>query len=261
MKIRVALEKAAQHLNEAKTRHPNVTLVTPGAAAYMPVHRSVHIPMDTRQARDQRVVVGVDGAPEHKAYQFLRGKMALRIQQQGFNTVLITSPHPGDGKTLTTVNLALTCAGAYDQTVLVVDCDLRRPTVCRTLGVETRVGLGDYLLDHVPLHEVITWPGIEKMTLISGGAPVDRSAEVLGSKRMHALVKELKARYDNRLVLFDTPALLAFADTLALLPLVDSIILVVAEGSTRVQDLRKAIESVPEEKLLGVVLNRQKQGV
>ena len=110
-----------------------------------------------------------------------------------------------------------------------------------------------------PLSQVIIWPGIERLTLISGGEPVDNSAELLSANQMRRLVHELKHRYDDRMVIFDAPPLLGCADTLALLPLVDGVVVVVAESMTTLHDLGNALETVPKDKLIGLVMNRQKK--
>ncbi len=131
---------------------------------------------------------------ELEAYKVLRTRIQQTAKTKGWNTFLITSPNSGDGKTLTAINLALTFAKAYNQTVILVDCDLRRQNVHRMLGIESAAGLVDFLVDDKPLNEFIIWPGIEKLTLISGGRPLQNSAEILGSARMKSLIHELKTR-------------------------------------------------------------------
>ena len=101
---------------------------------------------------------------------------------------MITSPREAEGKTLTAVNLALTFAKAYNQTVMLVDCDLRRQEIHKTLGYECGIGLVDYLASDQDVKELITWPGIDQMTVISGGRTALNSAELLGSVRMKTLV-------------------------------------------------------------------------
>jgi non-specific protein-tyrosine kinase len=172
--------------------------------------------------------------------------------------VLVTSPSPGDGKTLTSVNLALTMARAYDQTVLLADCDLKRQGVHKILGIDSYMGLQDYLVDETPLEKIIVWPGVEKISLISGGSPAVNSAEILSSPRMKELVGELKSRYADRIVLFDAPPVLSGADTLALAPLVDCIVMVVSEGKTSMKDVQRSLDVIPSDKLLGFVINRQR---
>lgn len=194
---------------------------------------------------------------ELEAYKVLRTRIQQTAKTKGWNTFLITSPNSGDGKALTAINLALTFAKAYNQTVILVDCDLRRQNVHRMLGIESAAGLVDFLVDDKPLNEFIIWPGIEKLTLISGGRPLQNSAEILGSGRMKSLIHELKTRYDDRFVIIDAPPILSGADTMALAPCVDAILMVVKQSRTRMRDIKRAIEMIPQDKFLGYVLNRQ----
>jgi protein-tyrosine kinase len=103
---------------------------------------------------------------------------------------------------------------------------------------------------------VILWPKVDKLTLISGGGTINESAELLGSKRMQELVAEMKIRYLDRYVIFDTPPLLSGADALAFLQLIDGIVLVVEEGKTPIKEVEKALALIPKEKFLGFVLNK-----
>jgi non-specific protein-tyrosine kinase len=147
-------------------------------------------------------------------------------------------------------------AREFAKTVLLVDADLRMQSIHRYLGYQSRVGLIDYLEEKVPMNDIIVWPGIEKFTVISGNRVVEESSELMGSPRMQGLVAELKSRYDDRYVIFDVPPVLGGADALAFAPLVDCIILVVGAGVTRQQDLKSALELLPQEKVAGFVLNR-----
>jgi non-specific protein-tyrosine kinase len=97
---------------------------------------------------------------------------------------------------------------------------------------------------------------VEKMTLISGGQTLEGSSELLGSPRMKDLVAEMKTRYPDRFVIFDVPPVLSAADTIAFAPLVDHVLLVVQAGKTPLPEVKKALEMLPEEKILGIVLNR-----
>ncbi|HAM51702.1 MAG TPA: hypothetical protein DCP92_13845 [Nitrospiraceae bacterium] len=108
----------------------------------------------------------------------------------------------------------------------------------------------------MPVSELITWPGIEKMTLISGGRSFQESAEMLGSPRMKELIADMKGRYPERYIVFDIPAILTAADALAFAPLVDQVIVVVKAGKTSMNDIKRALKFLPKEKILGFVLNR-----
>jgi len=212
------------------------------------------VELDPQKVLENRCVCLSPDAPELGYYKLLRTRIQQQCRPRGWNTVMITSAIPGEGKTLTAVNLALTFAMAYNQTALLVDCDLRRQTIQRYLGLGNEKGLVDYLENGTKLEEVIVWPGVEKLTLISGGKPAFDSAELVGSQKMADLVVEMKTRYADRYIFFDVPPLLAGADALAFAPMVDCILMVV-NAKTPFQDLEKALELIPQEKFLGFVLN------
>jgi non-specific protein-tyrosine kinase len=193
-------------------------------------------------------------------YKLLRTQILQRTRTKGWNTVMITSPNPGEGKTTTAINLALTFAREFSNTVLLVDADLKQQAIHKKLGYTSPAGLSDYLLYDKPMNDLIVWPGIEKLTIISGGNIIDNSTELLGSSRMQELVHEMKNRYDDRYVLFDVPPLLAVADAVAFAPLVDAILMVVDEGKTTNNDIKTALQMIPRDKFLGFAINRQELG-
>ncbi len=267
MKLRKALDKAKKAREGAAPQpnllqRPKIEQSLPDNDWQPPVYsQSTRIELDADKVIENRCICIEPDAIEIDCYKVLRTKIQQLTEQRGWNTVLITSPHAGEGKTLTAVNLALTFSKAYNQTVLLVDCDLRFQNVHRILGFESDSGLIDYLVHDRPLKEFIIWPGIDKLTLISGGRTVQNSTELLGSPRMQKLMQEIKSRYDDRYVLFDAPPVLGSADTLALAPFVDCIVMVVEEGKTSTRDIQKAVGMLPQEKFLGFVLNRQKKAI
>ena len=195
-------------------------------------------------------------SPIMEHYKLLRTQILQRTRAKGWNTVMITSPNRGDGKTTTAINLALTFAREFSNTALLVDADLKQQAIHKRLGYNSPAGLSDYLLYDTPMNDLITWPGIEKLTIISGGRTIDNSTELLGSSRMHELVHEMKTRYDDRYVIFDVPPLINVADAVAFAPIVDAILMVVAEGKTSNNDIKTALQMIPREKFLGFVMNR-----
>ncbi len=203
-----------------------------------------------------RCLAYLDNVPETEAYRVLRTQIMHRTQHTGCNTIMITSALPGEGKTITAINLAFTFAREFRQTVLLVDGDLRKQSIHKYLGYAGDKGLIDYLTDGVPVCELIKWPGIEKITLISGGRSCQECAEMLGSPRMRELVSEIKSRYQERYIFFDIPPILTGAEALTFAPLVDQIIVVVQAGKTSMADVEKAIQFMPREKILGFALNR-----
>ena len=160
---------------------------------------------------------------------------------------------------MTAINLAVTFAKEFNNTSLLVDCDLKQQKIHQYLGLPGEKGLADYLIKGTPMDELIIWQGIEKLTLISGGAAVKDSSELLGSPKMKSIIKEMKNRYDNRYIFLDVPPVLNVSDAIAFAPLVDSIILVVQASRTSVNDIKKALALIPEEKFLSFVFNRNRR--
>jgi non-specific protein-tyrosine kinase len=223
------------------------------------ISRSVQLAPATISSN--RCVGFFQDAPEVEYYRLLRTQILQRAKKKGGNTLMVTSSVPGEGKTLTSINLAFTFAKEFKQTVLLVDGDLRKQRIHEYLGYSSDKGLIDYLLEDTPVSDLITWPGIEKMTIISGGGTTVGSSELLGSPRMKDLVNDMKTRYPDRIIIFDVPPVLCAADALAFAPLVDHILVVVRSGSTSIRDVKKSLQLLPKEKVIGLVLNRQKFNV
>jgi non-specific protein-tyrosine kinase len=222
--------------------------------------RSRQVTLDEELVVENRCVALRSKLPEVDYYRVLRTQILQLTQKSGGNTIMITSPASGEGKTLTAVNLALTFARDFKKTALLVDCDLRKQQVQEVLGIRSDMGLVDYLLYDRSVADMMIWPGVEKLTVLSGGRTMEESTELLGSPRMQELVAEMKSRYPDRYVFFDVPAVLDGADALAFAPLVDHILLVVRAGSTPLAEISKAVELLPREKILGLVLNREIKG-
>lgn len=194
-------------------------------------------------------------AQDHEHYNFIRSRIRQRIGDAAGTTIMVTSPLPGEGKTLTAVNLAQALARDYEHTVLLVDADLRVQRIHEVMGYASSEGLIDNLLDDRPLNELMVCPGIEKLTVISGGGSTGESSELLRSTRMRCLVAEMRDRYPDRFVLFDVPAILSGTDAVSLASSVDHIIVTVRSGISTLPDLHRALDLLPQDKILGVILN------
>lgn len=219
--------------------------------------RSCAVDLDQETLHANRCVGLIPEAPESDYYKVLRSRLRQQLKARRWNSVMVTSVHGGEGKSVTAINLAAMFAKEFDQTVLLVDCDLTRQPIQHYLGYRHDYGLVDHVLDDCPLDQIIVWPKIEKLTLISGGRTVAESTELLTSPRMAELVAEMKSRYADRLIFFDLPPLLGSADAISFAPLVDGIIVVIEEGATPMPDINKALKLLPEEKIMGLVLNKR----
>ncbi|HOJ13382.1 MAG TPA: AAA family ATPase [Deltaproteobacteria bacterium] len=255
MKIIKALDKV-RRFRQASIASDGETPVMKvyGNAPVYSESRRVDPDMDTMEKN--RCVCMRHDSPYLGAYKVLRTQIQKATVNHNWKSLMVTSALPGEGKTLTSINLALTFARAFDLTVLLVDCDLHRQDVHKFMGIESNNGLIDYLADGVPIKDLIIWPGIDKMTLISGGRAIKETTEFLTSPRMKTLVEEVKGRYQDRYVIFDTPAVLTGADAIAFASMVDCIIMVVEANRTPMKDVNRALELLPKEKFLGFVLNR-----
>src|SRR3989344_2756505 len=179
------------------------------------------------------------------------------LRENNWNVLAVTSPGSHEGKTLTTINLAISLAMEVGYTVLLVDADLRHPDVHTYFGLEPEYGLSDYLMSDKPISELLLNPaGIQGLVILPGGKPLPNSVEMLNSPKMSRLVEELKTRYPSRIVLFVLPPLLATADAIAFAPYVDAALLVLEEGKTPMQDAQRATELLKDTHLIGVVLNK-----
>lgn len=218
--------------------------------------QSQAIHLDPGVIARNRCLAYTDDARETEAYRILRTRILHRTRSTGSNIIMVTSALPEEGKTLTAINLAVILAREFQHTVMLVDGDLRRQSVHKYLGCNGEKGLIDYLANGAPFSELIKWPGIEKMTFVSGGRSCEESAEILGSPRMKELIADIKGRYPERYIIFDAPPILTGADVLSFAPLVDHVVVVVQAGKTSMDDVRKALQFIPKEKVLGLVLNR-----
>jgi len=170
-------------------------------------------------------------------------------------TILVTSSTAGEGKTFVAANLAAGIAHDFHAYALLVDSDLRNPSLGKWLGIHNGYGLSDYLVGKKEIPELLIQTEVERMKVLLGGTLQDNPTELIGSGRMEALIKELKERYSDRYIIFDSTPLLATSEPEVLCKLVDGIIFVVRAGVTPRETVKQAVSSLDQGKILGVVLN------
>jgi exopolysaccharide/PEP-CTERM locus tyrosine autokinase len=169
--------------------------------------------------------------------------------------IMVTSALPGDGKTFTSVNLALSIARERDISVLLVDADVLKPHVSKIFSITTQAGLTDLLLDETRRVESLVLPtNIRGLSLLPAGRPAEGGAELFASQRMRQLLANLLASHPRRLVLLDSPPLLLTSESRALVPVVGQVVLVVRAGQTPLSAVRDAIGLFSKEQA-GLVLN------
>lgn len=214
------------------------------------------IPVDADRLREERVVLSNARDPLERYYKIIRTHMLQRMRANDWKTVAVTSPTAGNGKTITAINLAINLARDVNQTVLLADLDLVRPTLGRYFAPPDHPGLSEYLMGTAELSDILINPEIERLVILPGSRPFVHSAEILSSPRMVQLILELRNRYEDRITLLDMPPLFACDDVLAFLPHLDAVLLVVEEGKTSKDEVQRAEQLLGQDKILGVVLNK-----
>ena len=192
-------------------------------------------------------------APASEAYRALRTNIQFSSLDKPLHTLLVTSTAPDEGKSTTLANLAITMAQA-EQRVILVDCDLRRPTLHTLFQLPNEIGLTSMLLsqeDVLPVQET----GVAGLRLLASGPLPPRPADILGSRRMEAVIARLRKEAD--IVLFDTPPIVVVTDAAVLATKVDGVLLVFQAHKTRRDHARKAFQILERAKAntIGVVLN------
>jgi exopolysaccharide/PEP-CTERM locus tyrosine autokinase len=257
-KIAKALEKAKKKRAPDKDQaQRQVPTIAPSSEKKPPVYTQTReISLDTCHLEKHRVLTLVDDPRAVDCYNLVRTQILMRTRDQGLNTIMVTSAIEGEGKTLTAVNLAVSIARDVQQTVLLVDTDLRNPRVHTLLGCRERQGLSDYLIRDIPIRELLINPGTAKMVVLPAGNRISGSTDILGSPKMERLVQELKNRYKDRYVIFDSPPLLTVPDSLVFSSYVDGIVLVVEAGRTSKEQIRNAVELLDGKNILGLIMNK-----
>lgn len=176
------------------------------------------------------------------------------------NIVMVTSPNPNEGKTFTAINLALSIALEQDKTVLLVDADVLRPSVMKTINQPFENGLMEYLLGEVDdLSEVIHHTSLDTLRIIPAGKSHHLSTELLASEKMLDSVSEFAHRYPDRVVIIDSPPLLGINETAILANLAGQAVVVVQEGKTSLTRLSQAVEHLHPDMAKGFVINKAKR--
>jgi len=176
------------------------------------------------------------------------------------NVMVVTSSVAGEGKTFTSLNLAISIAMELDRTVLLVDADLANPGLSRRLNVKDRPGLIERLLDdHRDLKDLLLKTDVPKLTLLPAGRLHRRSTELLASNSMKGLLDELATRYPDRVVLFDSPPLLATSEASVLANQAGQIVLVIESGTTPQFLVKEAVSVLQNQDRISLVLNKSKR--
>ena len=218
------------------------------------------LPVDWTELKERRVIATGDTQAAGHAYRMLRTQVLQRARGHGLSTLGVVSAVNGEGKTLTAVNLALSLAAEPNQSVLLLDLDLRRPAVARTLGLAAQRGLESWFGGDEPTRNVCYGiEGVERFYVLPTMTPVIGSSEVLAGIGTRKLFNELKGRDPGRMLIVDLPPVLLSDDALMVAPLLDAVVLVVNERRTKREDVVRVVELLGNTRIVGTVLNRSSE--
>jgi exopolysaccharide/PEP-CTERM locus tyrosine autokinase len=221
------------------------------------------------EALRARGFVTPDGAPSEIGQQFRMIKRPLLVNAFGSGSapavkngrrVMVTSAFAGEGKSFCAINLAMSIAAERDTHVLLVDADVARPSLPRELGFESSRGLMDWLTDTtLDIGELVQPTNVDKLSILTAGRHHEQATEFLASESMGLLLDHLSDRYDDRIIIFDTPPLLITTEARVLAAYMGQIVMVVEAGNTSREAVKDALASIGSPEVVGMVLNKSRE--
>lgn len=253
-RIRKALDLARQERDRSVERVVSEHARLPAAIEYS-ITKSFSASADLLESN--RIVSVQSPSAAAGAFRMLRTQVLQRMMENNWRSLAVFSPCRDEGKTTTAINLAISLANDHLHTVLLVEFDLKMPTLAAKLGINPQKGADDLLRGEAEVEDCLYHPdGFDRLVLLPARSTMHNSSEALAGKRGRELVAELRSRYPDRIVLFDLPPILEADDALAFAPLVECGLVVVAEGLTRREDLLRCMELLHRTPIVGTVLNR-----
>jgi protein-tyrosine kinase len=175
--------------------------------------------------------------------------------------IMVTSSLPGEGKSFTAINLAISIAMELDHTVLLVDADVSKPSILKTMGLKPDLGLMDVLSEQdLDLASALLKSDIPKLSILPAGMPHERATELLASEAMNRLVDDLSSRYADRVIIFDSPPLIPTTEARVLATHMGQVVMVVEAGRTTNGALRQALSTIEACPIKLMVLNKAREG-
>jgi capsular exopolysaccharide synthesis family protein len=190
------------------------------------------------------------------AYRLLRSRLQNRLKQNNWFALAVASPSQSDGKSLTSLNLAVSIARERQKPVYLIDLDMRNPSVCRFLGIRDIRPLPDYLRGLAKPEQVLAETAFPNLIVAGSLAPAENASELLAGPRFGDLLAHIRLRSPNAFVLIDLPPVNLTDEALLIGPRVDAFLVVVAEGKTERKQLAQTLSALGEFTVAGVVVNR-----
>ena len=254
-RIEKALERASQLRRTSNDFSQPLTPHSTDPDKYTQIFAVSESVIDKSLVNKHLVYITEPTSPAAEQYRKLRARILKSTETENMNSLLVTSSHAGEGKTVTAINLAVAIAQAIDHTVLLIDADLRKPAVHTYLGLKPQYGLSECLQSKARLSDALIKTGVGKLVLLPAGNPPENPAELLASEKMKDLMKEVKNRYLDRYVIFDSSPLLEAADVINFGSSADGIIFVIQALLTSPSSATKALSMINGQPVLGTVFN------
>ncbi len=213
---------------------------------------SVPVP-DANEVNKRRIAILRPESYISEQFRMLRGRIDSLAAQRPIRTVAMTSANPGEGKSTAAINLAVVESLGVGQRILLVDCDMRRPTVHRSLGLAPDVGLAEILLNRASLTQAVLRADGTSLDALVVRLQPDNPSELLASERMKTLLEEMTASYDR--IILDTPATLGLPDSKIVSELCDGIVVVVRADITPREEVGAVLDILDRRRVLGMILN------
>jgi len=217
------------------------------------------VSLDSDVLQENRIVMALYNDQKADLFRVLRTNVLKQMRENNWNSFFITSATPGAGKSWVATNLAIAIALEGNQTVLLVDADLRRPSISHHLGLKSKFGFIDYLSGVASLEHVLVHPRIENLVILPGKESTINYSELISSPKMTNFIKEVKSRYESRIIIFDIPPIFVADDALLYMSYCDAALFVVEDEKNTSEELHDAMQILEETNLLGLVLNKSRE--
>ena len=207
--------------------------------------------------RQRRIVALQNQTLEVNIFKILRTKILRQLKQNGWTSFGITSPTEHAGVAMISVNLAMVMAMEFNQTIMLIDMNLRSPKIHNFFDFNVKKGLKDCMESNPPaLSEILLKPNMERLTILPGRGQTLQSSEMISSPQMRTLITNAKNYYQPQITLFNLPPVLNSDDILASLEYYDAMLLVIEEGKNKEEEIKDSLKMLAEIELLGTVLNK-----
>lgn len=219
--------------------------------------------LDTDHLEANRIVAFSSGSENSRYFDMLRTQVLQEMDKKSWQFLAVTSPTAGCGKTVTACNLAMSISRLPERSALVVDLDLRKPTVASYLGVQAQLGVLDALAGRAQLSSAVVKASVgpNNVALLPGTTSISGSSEWMASQTMTALLQAIKREFRSHTVIFDLPPMLMGDDVISILPRMDAVLLVAGVGSSTVADLKECQKHLDRTPVVRVVVNKVSESI